>query len=76
MKMSSFRMLLLTACMLICAGCSVKEDRTVCPCRLFLDFSEVDPSAVKSADFHLSASDGFIFTGTLESGSPQREVGL
>ena len=69
MKMLSFRSLLLTACMLICAGCSVKEDRTVCPCRLFLDFSEVDPSAVKSADFHLSASDGFIFTGTLESGS-------
>lgn len=69
MKMLSFRSLLLTACMLICAGCSVKENRTVCPCRLFLDFSEVDPSAVKSADFHLSASDGFIFTGTLESGS-------
>lgn len=74
MKMSSFRLLSLTVCAMICAGCSVKEDRTGCPCRLMLDFSEVDPSVVKSADFHLSASDGFIFTGAVEAGSFDDEV--
>ena len=67
MKMLPFRLLLLTVSLLICAGCSVKEDRIECPCRLLLDFSEVDPSVIKSADYHLSASDGFIFTGSLES---------
>lgn len=66
MKMLSYRLLVLTVCVLIFAGCSVKEDRTECPCRLRLDFSEVDPSVVKSADFHLSASGGFIFTGTID----------
>lgn len=67
MKMSSFVLPVVIAVMLLCAGCSVKEDRTACPCRLLLDFSDVDPSVVKSADFHISASDGFVFTGTVES---------
>lgn len=74
MKMLSNRLLVLSVGMLIFAGCSVKEDRTDCPCRLMLDFSEVDPSVVKSAAFHLSASDGFIFTGTLDSSSFSDEV--
>ena len=34
-----------------CVGCSVKENREVCPCQLYLDFSEVDTVAVKSIDF-------------------------
>lgn len=74
MKMSSFVLPTVTAVMLLCAGCSVKEDRTMCPCRLMLDFSDVDPSVVKSADFHLSASDGFVFTGTVESSTYDEEV--
>ena len=33
---------------LIVSGCSVKEDRTDCPCRLVLDFADVDTSKVRS----------------------------
>lgn len=29
-------------------GCSIKEDRSMCPCRLVLDFSDVDTVVVKS----------------------------
>lgn len=72
--MLSFRSLFMTVSLLVCGGCSVKEDRIECPCRLLLDFSEVDPSVVKSADYHLSASDGFIFTGSLESAFFNDEV--
>ena len=31
-------------------GCSVKEDRDNCPCKLVLDFSEVDTTLVKSLE--------------------------
>ena len=33
-----------------CAGCSVKEDRGFCPCRLVVDFTEVDTAYVESVD--------------------------
>lgn len=32
----------------LAAGCSVKEDREACPCRLVLDFGDVDTAIVKS----------------------------
>lgn len=34
--------LLCVSALLVLAGCSVKEDRSMCPCRLNLDFTEVD----------------------------------
>lgn len=43
-------MLLFALSVIFCAGCSVKENRETCPCRLVLDFSEVDTAAVKSLD--------------------------
>ena len=42
-KMSS-GLLAWVVMLLACAGCSVKEDREVCPGRLMLDFSGVDAS--------------------------------
>ncbi len=62
MKMIPSKMLSFLLFIMICAGCSVKEDRGDCPCRLVLDFSETDTSAVKSADLRVTADDGFIFT--------------
>ena len=43
-------MLLSALCFIFCAGCSVKENRNLCPCLLRLDFSEVDTASVNSMD--------------------------
>ena len=47
--------------LIVCAGCSVKEDRTLCPCRLVLDFSEVDTAVIRSVDQDVTTPDGFVF---------------
>ena len=64
MKLSE--VLTVCSCVLMSTSCSVKEDRTVCPCQLFLDMSEVDTSIVRSAELVVSASDGFQIKDTLE----------
>lgn len=46
--------------LIICVGCSVKERRELCPCRLELDFSEVDTAVICSADLDVSTSDSFV----------------
>ena len=46
-------------------SCSIKEDRSGCPCRLVLDFSKVDTSVVTSVDMLVTASDGFVFRKTI-----------
>ncbi len=51
--------------LMICAGCSVKENREACPCRFMLDYSEVDTSSVKSADLTMRSDDGFVFMDEL-----------
>lgn len=58
-RMSS-GMLVCAVMLLACAGCSVKEDRDVCPGRLMLDFSGVDTS-VGSLDMLVTGPDGIIF---------------
>ena len=47
---------------LVSAGCSVKEYRDTCPCRLMLDFSGVDTSIVKTANVLAVYSDGRTFS--------------
>lgn len=47
------------------AGC-IKEDRDECPCRLFLDFSDVDTASVTSADIHMTSENGFEFSDEVE----------
>ncbi len=65
MKMKLSYALAVLVSMMICAGCSVKENRSVCPCRLILNYSKVDTSVVKSADLTVKSHDGFIFTDEL-----------
>lgn len=50
---------------LLCAGCSVKEDRGKCPCALVLDFSEVDTAVIRSADLFVADDAGLLFEDTL-----------
>ncbi len=61
MKTLPSEMLIWLVSMILCAGCSVKENRNLCPCRLVLDFSEVDTSVIKKAELNVTA-DGFAFT--------------
>ena len=51
--------------LLFAVGCSVKENREECPCRLILDFSNVDTAVVKKVNICAEASDGFVFRDTL-----------
>lgn len=65
MKMKPSLMPLLALYVMSVIGCSVKEDRSVCPCRLRLDFSGIDTSVVRYAVFEVTASDGFVLDDTL-----------
>lgn len=62
----SFALVVLIS-MSLCVGCSVKEDRWMCPCRLTLDFSEVNRSVIGYADLFVEAGGGSVFTDHLES---------
>lgn len=55
------------AVLLMGAGC-IKEDRSECPCRLFLDFTDVDTSSIASADILMTSEEGFEFVDVVESG--------
>lgn len=48
-------------------SCSIKEDRSGCPCRLVLDMGRIDTNVVSSVDLLVTASDGFVFRKTLSS---------
>ena len=52
-------------CLLSCFSCTVKENRTACPCRLVLDFSGNDTVSVRSARLLVNASEGFCLADTL-----------
>ncbi len=67
MKMIPSEVLMFMVSAMLCAGCSVKENRDSCPCRLVLDFSEVDTSVVEFADLVMTADGGFVFTDELDS---------
>ena len=67
MKIRSSKALSVIVGALLCAGCAVKEYRESCPCRLVLDFSEVDTSAVRSADLYVTVPDGYVFTDYIGS---------
>lgn len=54
-------------CLMLCLSCSVKEDRTTCPCRLILDFSGNDTVSVSSAQLLVNASEGFCLADTVIS---------
>ncbi len=47
-------------------SCSIKEDRSVCPCRLNLDFGSIDTSLVREIELNLATTDGYLFSEKLE----------
>lgn len=58
----------LSLCALLSMGC-VKENREVCPCRLIVDLSEVNPLRIGSVDIRLSSSQGFSYETSREADS-------
>lgn len=83
MKLSG--VLSIIGAVLLSCGCSVKEDRGVCPCRLMLDMGAVDTSVVRYAELVVTTPDGFCFRDTLDAVSfmdgcivdvPRGEVGV
>jgi len=67
MKMIPSEILTCACCVLISVGCSVKEDRDSCPCRLVFDFSEIDTAVIDYADVSVAAQDGFFFTDRIDA---------
>lgn len=63
--MKPLEVISMICCLMSCLACSVKEDRTTCPCRLILDFSGNDTVSVRSAQLLVNASEGFCLTDTL-----------
>lgn len=56
---SVYRLLLFF--MLICTGCSIKEDRSGCPCILVLNLSDVDGDCFRFLTVRAESPDGFLF---------------
>lgn len=73
MKMKLSEVMTCILCMSVFAGCSIKEDRSVCPCRLVLDFSDVDTLTVRAADLMVSSSDGLIFKDSVDFAAVGKE---
>ncbi len=55
-------------------SCSIKEDRSGCPCRLTIDFSEVDAAAHPAMVVSLSDDNGFSYSDTLRVGTAAGEA--
>ena len=60
-KMPSLLMFAAALAAALCQGCSIKEDRSLCPCSLVLDFSGTDLSAADMAGLYIRADDGFLY---------------
>lgn len=61
-------MLLCVGALLVLAGCSVKEDRSLCPCRLNLDFTKVDTLDVSTVRVCVSESGRLLEDLSLNAG--------
>lgn len=76
MKRIPLVMLTISVSALYLAGCSVKEYRESCPCRLVLDLSEVDTAVVKSADLYVSVPGGYISSDVIDIEEFEKEYVL
>ncbi len=74
--MISSKVLICLVGIMLGTGCSVKENRDECPCRLVLDFSEVDTSVIRHADLIMTADDGFVFTDNMETGDFRQDYSV
>lgn len=45
----------------LCCGCFVKEDRSLCPCILELDFSSVGTAVISESGLLVETADGFFY---------------
>ena len=53
--------------LLMINGCSVKEERDACPCRLFLDLTSVDMSVSSPLTLYVASADGFEYVEVLDA---------
>ncbi len=51
----------------ICVGCSVKEERSGCPCVLILDLSGVDPDKSDSLSLSVLSAGGYLYQDLVQS---------
>jgi hypothetical protein len=60
--MKNMKMMLSVLMIVAAVGCSVKEDRTVCPCVMSLDFSGLDTSVIQMVNVLAMSADGVVFS--------------
>lgn len=75
-RLSSVVFLLTVFIAVIVAGCSVKEDRSGCPCRMVFDFSEVDEDVHPLVNLDVTSADGILFHDTVDIGELSGEYGI
>ncbi len=56
----------------LCVGCTVKEDRSECPCLLVLDFSGVDTDRSDSLDLSVMSADDFLYQDVVRNDAYQQ----
>lgn len=67
MKIMPSKALLFVWVNLALCCCSVKEDRSACPCLLTMDLSAIDTSVVKVLNVLATSSDGIVFSDIVQS---------
>lgn len=58
---------------IVASGCSVKENRDLCPCALTLDFRDLDTAMIESVDVMATSSGSIIFYDRVNSSDFDRE---
>jgi hypothetical protein len=67
------RLVCIALCLALAISCSIKEERTDCPCRLVLDFSNIDTVLVKSLDVLATCGGKIVFRDSIYAGDFERE---
>ena len=75
-KKTNVGLMLLLPVLLSSAACSVKEQRDGCPCRLVLDFTDVDTLAHASVRVSVSDAAGAVYERSSASGGLCPEFGI
>ena len=65
MKPSVSRVLAAALSLMVISGCSVKEERDACPCRLFLDLQSVDRIDQTPCLLRIISDDGFEYSSVI-----------
>ena len=71
MSQSASRILIVVLFSTVIFGCTVKEERDGCPCRLFLDFTSVDLADQAPLLLSVFSDDGFEFSRMIDYGNYQ-----